>query len=164
MRKYSLVTMMASMAVISIGGCASSAPISFMAATPDAGPSAYTCALRKLNEIGYTITNTNKEAGFITADKQTTGAFAEALLGKKYHDQLTVSSFDAGDGTGKLRVTAAQTEENAGFMFGKASSSGVAPSAKGKADANTILLSCAQGPITTASTVTLYSVEAEAEL
>jgi len=140
--------------------CVSSAPISYVAATPDAGSGPYSCALRKLNEIGYTITNTNKEAGFITGDKQTSGAFAEAFTGKKYHDQITVSVFDAGNGAGKMRVTAAQTEENAGYMFGKASATGVAPSKSGKADANTILTSCAQGPITTASSAHSYSSEA----
>ena len=31
------------------------------------------------------------QAGFITADKQTTGAFVAALSGQRYHDQITIS-------------------------------------------------------------------------
>ena len=151
------------LAVTSIGGCVSSAPISYMAATPETGDAAYSCALAKLNEIGYTITNANKDAGFIAADRQTTGAVMEFLGGKKYHDELTVSVFDAGGGNRKLRVTAAQTEENAGYMFGKASASGIAPSKSGKADANTILAACSQGPVTTASTAQVFEAAAVAE-
>lgn len=141
-------------------GCAT-APISYLAATPKPAPDAYSCALAKVNELGYTITNTNKEAGFITGTKQTTGLGTQILTGSKYHDQLTVSIFDDGSGGRRIRVTSGQTQERSNLLG--TSSSGVAPSEKGKADANAVLQACGEGPITQQASLRFSAEAAVAE-
>jgi hypothetical protein len=58
--------------LVILGACAG-APRSFVAPTPRETGDAYASALSKVNELGYTVTNTSKEAGFIQATKQTSG-------------------------------------------------------------------------------------------
>jgi RNA 3'-terminal phosphate cyclase len=116
--------------------------------------------MRKINELGYTVTNTNKEAGFITAEKQTSGLGTALLTGRKYQDQLTVAIFDDTATNGrKLRVTAAQATENA-LAFGNASKTGVAPSNSGKADAQAVLSACSEGSAASQQTAMLFMVDA----
>jgi hypothetical protein len=142
--------MQARQAFLAIGpflAACSSAPISYFALTPQPSDGAYACGLRKVNELGYTVTNTNKEAGFITGDKQTSGALAKAFLGTELHDQITVSVFDdAASNSRKIRVTTGQTEERTN-LFGS-SKGAKAPSTQGVADANSILTACSEGAIT----------------
>jgi hypothetical protein len=135
--------------------------MSYFASSPTPQDGLYTCALRKVNELGYTVTNTNKDAGFITAEHQTSSGLGEALSGRKYHDVLTVSIFDeATGGTRRLRVTAAQTQQTA-QLFGRASETGIAPSDKAKADANALLAACAPGStITQQASAREYTTEA----
>lgn len=127
-------------------GC-SSAPISYSSNTPTPLDGTYACALSKINELGYTLSNTNKDAGFIQAARHTSSGLGEALSGKKTFDQLTVSIFDAPGGGKTLRVTAATAEQSSG-LFGKSSEAGTAPSGTAKAHAAAILTACAPGPIT----------------
>jgi hypothetical protein len=132
--------------VLLLAAC-SSAPISYFALTPQPADGAYACGLRKVNELGYTITNTNKDAGFITGDKQTSGMATRVLLGSEKHDQITVSVFDdAATHQRKVRVTTGQTEDKAN-SFGS-SKSAKKPSDQGIADANAILTACSEGAIT----------------
>ncbi len=125
----------------------SSAPISYMATTAAPEASAYECALRKINELGYTVTNADKGAGLILADHQTSSGVGEFMSGKKYRDVLTVSIFDAADSAAgrNLRVTASQSTEATWALFGNASKSQTAPSESGKADAAALLHACAPG-------------------
>ena len=89
-----------------LAGCAT-APVSYLVAAPQPSDAAYACALRKVNELGYTVTNSNKEAGFISADKQTSGLGTKIWSGAEYHDQLTVSVYgDSASGGRKIRATA----------------------------------------------------------
>ncbi len=134
---------MASMA-LTVVACAT-APVSFVSTTPEPTDAAYNCAMKKLNELGYTVSNTNKDAGFITGAKQTSSGVGEFMTGKKYHDILTISIFDADEGSRRLRVTAAQSQEAA--WFGNASKSGIKPSAAGMAAARAILSTCAKDSI-----------------
>lgn len=121
-------------------------PVSYLVATPQPVESAYACALRKVNQLGYVVTNTNKEAGFITADKQTTGAFVAALSGQRYHDQITISVFEAGEGKARqIRATSARVKESVTLIGTQ--QQGVGPSDSGKQDANDILLACGEGPV-----------------
>lgn len=130
-----------------VAGCNSGKPISYFSLTPRPSGDAYTCAVQKVNELGYTVTNTNREAGFITADKQTTGAMRKALTGQEFHDQLTVSvSEDAPSQKRKLRVTAAATTARTTLF--NTSTSSKSPSDEAVADANAILAACAEGTIT----------------
>lgn len=130
----------------SAAGCATG-PKSFLANTPDPQDGAYTCALREMNRLGYTVRDADRDAGFVTGQKQTSGLGTALLTGKNFHDVLTVSIFDSGDSDERtIRVTAAQMQENA-IAFGSASQTGTSPSSSGKADAQTILMNCAQGTI-----------------
>jgi hypothetical protein len=127
-------------------GCGGT-PVSYFSLTPQPSADAYTCAIRKVNELGYTVTNTNKDAGFITADKQMTGAMHKVLLGSEEHDQLTVSIFDdPATQQRKLRVTAAATTASSNLFGTKTSAK--SPSDAAMADANALLSACAEGPIT----------------
>lgn len=132
------------MGLVGTVGCISTAPASFSAVTPEPIESAYACALRRVNELGYTVTSTTKEAGFITADKQTSGAGTMFLSGEAFKDQLTVSIFGA-DSARRIRVSTAQrSEKSTGFSN---ATKAFAPSERGKRDAQAVLSSCATGAI-----------------
>lgn len=136
-------------------------PVSYFALTPQLAPDAYSCALRKVNELGYTVKDANRDAGFITADKQTTGALRKALMGNEDHDQLTVSVFDDAESQKrKMRVTAAATTART-TMF-NTHTSGKQPSEAAIADANAVLSACSEGPITKQARGTPLSVTVEA--
>ncbi|GLC24715.1 hypothetical protein rosag_12280 [Roseisolibacter agri] len=100
-----------------------------------------------MNELGYTLTNTSKEAGFITATKQTSGMGTKLLTGSEYHDQLTISIFGDSASGRKIRATAGRTDRKSN-LFGT-SSQAMKPSEAGKADANALLQSCADGSMPT---------------
>ncbi len=127
-------------------GCATG-PVSFVSLTPRLAGDTYSCALRKVNELGYTVSNTNKDAGFITGTKQTSGLGTMILTGSQFHDQLTVSIFDAPGGNGRsIRATAGRVDQKSN-VFGT-SSTATAPTTAGKADANALLRACSDGTIT----------------
>lgn len=144
--------------VLLLGAC-SSAPVSFSSTTPQPLEAAYGCALRKVNQLGYTVTNTNKDGGFINAEKQTSSGLGEFLTSKKNHDVLTVAIFDDGKGGRTMRVTAGGSEQKSG-LFASASKGDKAPSDGGKADANAILYTCAQGAAQTSTLPNMYRTEA----
>jgi hypothetical protein len=128
----------------SLVGC-SSAPISYAASSPTPQDGLYACALRTVIELDYTVTATNKDAGFITAEHRTSTGLGEDLTVQRYHDVLTVSILDqTGGGSRRLRVTVGQTRRTT-VLLGRSSEANIAPSDKGKADANTILAACAPG-------------------
>jgi hypothetical protein len=127
-----------------LSACAT-APISFNSTTPDPGDATYACALRKVNELEYTVTNTSKDGRFITGIKQTSGLGTKLLTGRTYKDQLTVSVFDADSATRRIRVTAASVEERSN-LFGT-STDGRAPTDAAKADASEVLRACGKGVI-----------------
>ena len=122
-------------------------PVSFTAAAPQPALTSYDCALRKINELQYTVTNTNREAGFIQADRQTSGLGTKLWTGSEYHDQLTVSVFgDSASGGRKMRVTAGGSNQRTG-AFGMTSNQTKSPSEEAKAAANEILRTCGTGPV-----------------
>lgn len=125
----------------------SSAPISYSSTTPKPLDATYGCALSKINQLGYTIANTNKDAGFIQASRQTSSGIGEVISGAKTFDYLTVAVFDAAGGAKTLRVTASSGQQKANTFFGKASETGGAPSKNAKSHAAALLASCA-GPVT----------------
>lgn len=124
-----------------LAGC-TNGPISYAGLSPDTGDALYSCALRQVNQLGYTVVNTDREAGFITGEKRTSGMGTAILTGQNYSSQVTISVFDAENGRRTMRVTAGQTSESA-LGFGAASRTVIAPSDTGKADAMTILTACA---------------------
>ena len=131
--------------VSTVSACAT-APISYTSATPRPLDDAYTCALRKINELGYTVSNASKDAGFIAGTKQTSGLGTQILTGSQYHDQLTISIFESGDGARTIRATAGRVDQKTS-LFGT-SATGVAPTDKGTGDANAVLTACGNGAVT----------------
>jgi len=128
-----------------LAAACSTSPISYTASTPTPQDGAYSCALRKVNELGFTVVNTDRQGGFITAEKQTSGLGTALLTGRKYTDALTVSIFDGADAQSRtIRVTAAQVTENA-MGFGAASKTGIKPSPTGIKAAQEVLTACAPG-------------------
>ena len=133
---------------VPLAGCLhmSGVPISFTAPTPQTSADAYSCALRKVNELGYTITNANKEAGFITADKVTSSVAERLITSSDVYDRLTVSIFDAPDGKGRtIRATSAKTQVST--EAGNIPPRPINPSNQGMADAQGLLLACGSGPV-----------------
>ena len=100
-----------------LAGCVHG-PTSYRSLTPATGEVAYDCALRRVNELGYTVTETNKEAGFIVGDKQTSG-WTEYITGRRHFDRLTVSIFDADSAWRTVRVTAASMQERTRLFGGR---------------------------------------------
>ena len=117
-------------------------PISYHSVTPATGDEAYGCALRRVNELGYTVTKTNKEAGFIVGDKQTSG-WTEQLTGRRHFDRLTVSIFDADSAWRTVRVTAASMQERTRLLV--APQSAVSTRESAKADASAVVTACSNG-------------------
>jgi hypothetical protein len=133
--------------LIAVSACGKSGPVSYLSTTPAPTPDAYACALRKINELGYTVTNTSREAGFISGEKSTTGSLKRALTGSQYASILTVSIFDdPATKARKIRATAGQSRERSNLLT--TSKSTEAPSDLGIADANSLLTACAEGTIT----------------
>jgi VCBS repeat-containing protein len=130
--------------LLALVGCAKG-PVSYTAPTPEPAETAYVCALRKVNELGYTVTNTSKEGAFIQADKQTSNTFGRLMTGNNFHDRLTISVFDAGNNTRTVRVTAGGYNERSNLLGTSTNSTESSDTAK--ADSNTILLACAKGPV-----------------
>jgi histidinol-phosphate/aromatic aminotransferase/cobyric acid decarboxylase-like protein len=140
--------LLAFIATAGLAACASIAPVSFVTTSLAPSDASFACVSRKLNEIGYTVTNASKDAGFITAEHQTSGLATAVLLNRKYRDVITLSIFDdAGGATRKIRATVGQSEEAAG-LFGNASKSTMKPSDQGVADGKAILSACGTGAIT----------------
>ena len=58
-------------------------PVSFIALAPQPAQTSYDCALRKVNELQYTVTNENREAGFIQADHHACRTRDEAIYRRR---------------------------------------------------------------------------------
>jgi hypothetical protein len=108
--------------------------------------------------LGFTIEGADKDAGFIRASKQSSGLGTALLVGKKYHDQLTVSIFEALEGQNTIRVTAAQAEQSAFGLGNMTKSEGNQPSDSGRQAARDILQRCGEGPITHQQSNAAFSV------
>lgn len=136
MRRMRITTL----GVFLISAC-SSAPFSFVAMTPAPSDSALSCALRQINTIGYTVTD--KNAGFIAADKRTSGFLAQLFINLTTWSALTVSVFDGADGEHSLRATAWQTDRKPGSYATRSRE----PTKHGISDANGVLTACGKGEI-----------------
>lgn len=128
-----------------IAGCASSVqPRSFQKPTSKSLSEVYACAMGHLNVAGYTVVDANKDAGFIRAEKKTSGVGRVVMVGKNLFDQMTVSVFeDPSSKQTTLRVTAATMSEQA-YGWGAGSRNITDPAPKLESDANAILAACAE--------------------
>lgn len=113
-----------------------SGPVTYVAPAPATAESAFACAYRTINEMGFTVTNADRDAGFISAEKY-------IRSGVTYHDALSVAIFQAaGASEQTLRVTAMQGERQRDDD--EPVSSGT-PSAHGRAAARIVAETCAPG-------------------
>lgn len=114
-----------------------SGPVAYVAPLAATGEGAFVCAYRTINEMGFTVTSADRDAGFIAAEKYITS-------GVTYHDALSVAIFQpAGASEQTLRVTAMHGQrqrqrEDRGVSSG-------APSAHGRAAARIVAETCAPG-------------------
>lgn len=155
MRRMQL--MMVLSAVIGAGACAGG-PSSYVVAAPQPQDAAFACALAKVNELGYTVENSNKESGLIVATKDRTTGAARFLTNRQNHDHLTISIFDAtGNGGRKIRATIGSITKTATLLSSSSREDG--PSKEGVDAANQILLACGQGAVSmqTSSTLTSFT-------
>jgi hypothetical protein len=115
-------------------------PLSYTASIPTPRESAFSCAFRAVNELGFTVTNADQSAGFIAAEKAT-AVTAGPLTEVVYHDRLTVAVFDADNATRTLRVTAAHAPQTARVEHARTRP----PSSHGTAAARMLMQTCAPG-------------------
>lgn len=117
--------------------CATQGPVAYVASLPATGEGPFACAFRAINEMGFTVTSADRDAGFISAEKH-----LNPTSGPRYHDKLTVAIFNAaGAGDQTLRVVAMDAREatrNSSDFSG-------APSAHGSAAARMLVQACAPG-------------------
>ncbi len=83
-------------------------PKAYMVRTPVAPDDAFSQCMRKVNELGYTVVDTDRAAGFIRAERYVSGFLVDERI-----DELTISIFEAGEtGGAGIRVTARSLDED----------------------------------------------------
>jgi hypothetical protein len=76
-------------------------------ASPEA---AFTCALRAVNELGFTVTTSERAGGLLRAEKRD-GGFIEAFVGTAYYTELTVTVSPSPSGQTSLQVRPARSQQ-----------------------------------------------------
>jgi hypothetical protein len=137
-------------------------PISYTVQTPQSPESAFACSLRKVNELGYTVTNSNKEAGFIAAEKHTTKTAMKLFTNQELQDQLTISIFESGNGKQTIRATAGTTTQRSTIFSQQTKTD--QPSKDGIGAANDLLLACGEGAVTKQANAERYEAQRPARL
>lgn len=77
------------------------------AITPSEPDSTFGCAMREVNELGYTVRDADRAAWFIRAEGPPGGlgtVINDLLLGVDSHDELTLTVYPLEDGRHVLRV------------------------------------------------------------
>lgn len=113
--------------------------------------STFGCAMREVNELGYTVRGADRAAWFIRAEGAPGGlgnAINDLLMGVDSYDELTLTVYTLEDGRHVLRVvtggyTVERHGENAGGRIGGA------PSKQALRDAQRILDHCGTPPDST---------------
>jgi hypothetical protein len=134
------------LALVLVAGC-STKPLAVISPTTLPMDAAFDCAFRQLNVLGYTVTSTDKAAGYIYAEKQTRSKSLGVLGGNASYDRLTVAIYDADSTLHKIRVIAS-SEKEAHSLVG-VQLSPRRPSDQVKADADALLAACEKGAVPT---------------
>ena len=87
------------LAAVACGVSAAAARRDFVA--PVAASEAYSRALQVLNDFGYTVLDADRDAGFIRAERKSSGTGTELLTGTSYFWTITVTM--AADSSGGTR-------------------------------------------------------------
>lgn len=103
----------------------------------------YTCAMRELARLEYTVENTDRESGFIRARKQTSGLGTSLFLGQNHHSAMTIAVFEDPEiGRSTFRVTVGKITEDT-WGWGQGSESLGTPTPEGEAEARDLIAACA---------------------
>jgi hypothetical protein len=129
-----------------LAGCAAKSK-SYNSPTPATSDASYDCVLRKVNDLGYTVTSTSREGRTVTAQKEFHKSATQVFTRQSYFDRLTISISDADSASRTVGITATGSVENAHLLTGTTSRA-KAPSDMAQADASAILAACARGLVT----------------
>lgn len=134
------------MLVLAVASACAGGPQSFSRAGTMSIPDRYSCAMAKVNELGYTVANADRGAGLIRAQKESSGVVDEVVSGTHNFRVLTISIYEETEsGNTQMRITASQREE--GILDGAFSGgeeSGQAPDDETKQAAREILNACTE--------------------
>lgn len=130
--------------VFTFVGCASTVqPMSYSHATGRAPAEVFDCVSGMVNSLSYNVQNASKDAGFLKAEKKTSGLGTVFAGGYNVFDVMNASVFkDPASGATTLRISAQSDKERA-MGWGAGSRSVTEPSANLKADAQKIVSTCA---------------------
>jgi hypothetical protein len=120
-------------------GC-STKPVSFSSPMLLPQDAAFSCAFRQVNELGYTVTNTDKGAGYLTAEKVTRSHSLGSLGSNTHRDLLTVSIYATDSATRTMRVIAASSRDERSPVMVR--TNGAKPSDQVRKDAGALLDAC----------------------
>ncbi len=134
---------LAVLTVALLAGCAAHS-ISYNSLTPASGDASYDCVVRKVNDLGYTVTTTNREARYLTAAREFHKSATQAFTRQRYYDRLTVSIVDADSTSRKIRITIEGAVDNE-HTFTATTSRAKAPTERAQTDVIAILTACAGG-------------------
>jgi hypothetical protein len=100
-------------------GCVSAAPFSTSFSSPKDRQELFQCATTQVNQLGFTVLDANKEAGFMRAERNVSEA-RNVMVGLRYFEVLSISVYDDTDnGHSAMRVTAeSQQQRGAGSREG----------------------------------------------
>ncbi|HEX2201664.1 MAG TPA: hypothetical protein VHG91_00125 [Longimicrobium sp.] len=103
----------------------------------------FSCAMREVNELGYTVADADRGAGFLRAERDRTSLGDALLGGVQRFDQLTLTVFPREDRRTVLRVVTDGYEVEARGENRGGRVSGV-PSPRADEDARAILSACGE--------------------
>ena len=129
-------------------GCVTK-PVQVSALTILPVDSVFACVFKQVNDRGYTVTSSDKSAGFLTAEKQTR-AKSLGLVGTKTNsDRLTVSIYSADGATRNIKIAASSDREELSFVGTQ--KRGARPSEQVQADADSVVSVCKKSAVSKAT-------------
>ena len=96
---------------LAVTGCVTH-PLVLNSLTPARRDDVYDCARQRVTQLGYVATIDNKEAGTLSARRQTRERNVGNLGGNARYDELTVSVSAADSAMRKMQVTAGRAYES----------------------------------------------------
>ena len=126
---------------LSIVGCISTAPFSLVQPSPRGAPDLFDCTLQQINRLEYVVLDANKDAGFIRAERKTSGGAGEVIWNRATHDQLTAAVYPETSGRASLRLTATTTSQK-DHGDGAGQRTAQTTSTRAKQDVATVVAAC----------------------
>jgi hypothetical protein len=123
-----------------VTGCASKKPLVLTSIVPLPLEVTISCASRQVNQLGYTIKQTDTARGYLLAEKLTKSHMLGSIGGNSRYDLLKVSVSGADSATRKMEVTAASEREDVTPMAVRRSP--IRPSDQVQTDGGKVLSAC----------------------